>query len=259
MLSVPRFPAAQSLSAGGLFSARSPEGKPAPPPPVCGGGGPKHDGHIWPLPGQTADALGQKTPDIGTPQRTAGRGSNSQTFESRCGAVGDGLGAYGKNAIGRPGGTAAPRRFCSVAGVGIKDKLVTAISDATGRAQSPATGQGRQVPDITGAGELELVGESFCRDAHMQLWGREVGRKGARVALIREPTNPADRNAIAVGVVDADGATRRRVGYIDRDTAAEMAARLDRAGGVAVCGAKFGRDDPSHVWRVVLYIDLNAL
>ena len=116
-----------------------------------------------------------------------------------------------------------------------------------------------KAPDITGSHEIDIVGESIRHEAHAQIYPGETGVKSIRVGLVREPYNQHDANAIAVYCVDVHGRMLLQLGYVDRDTARQAAGLLDAVGGVAVCNASIGRNDPWTVWRVQMQVDFDNL
>jgi hypothetical protein len=71
--------------------------------------------------------------------------------------------------------------------------------------------------------------------------------QGAEVALIREPSNPADPMAVAVWLLES-GTPRWRIGYLDRTVAVRIAPRLDA--GVSVRASIDGWvAEPDGRWR----------
>lgn len=128
-----------------------------------------------------------------------------------------------------------------------------------GRSRSSSREQQLSAPDIAGTDQLEVVGESFHAHVHHTLFGQSVGEQACRAVLVREPSNPHDANAIGVFVLEQDGAVRRQLGHLDRDTARRYCRSLDALGGAAVCDARLWRNDPSHVWSTEVYVDLDEL
>lgn len=137
-----------------------------------------------------------------------------------------------------------------------RTQSVSNTSAAT--APSPSFG-GASAPYLAGTDTLEVVGEQFCREVHMTLFGDATGKREAKCALVRMADNPADPNAIGVFVVERNGAINRRVGYLSRDVAATYASTLDAAGGTVLCNAAFFRDDNSHVWSTDALVDVSQL
>jgi hypothetical protein len=70
---------------------------------------------------------------------------------------------------------------------------------------------------------------------------------GTRVALVREPDNPADPLAVAVWLLDGDE-PRWRLGYLDRTVASRIAPRLD-AGAELEAVLDGWVEEPDGRWR----------
>ena len=74
------------------------------------------------------------------------------------------------------------------------------------------------------------------------LGGRVEPRKGDPVALVREPGNRHDRNAVQVWWRNA-----HQIGHLSRDDAADLAPLMDRGLGVVACVVDPGR---GHAWSM---------
>jgi hypothetical protein len=133
--------------------------------------------------------------------------------------------------------------------------------------------QSRTASAITlhAGGMLSVVGESFRQEALARVArdatgpepyleelkgrarsvGREPHRLWFRAALLREPDNPWDGNAIAVHAADVG-----LVGYLDREAALDCAsvfAELERLGcSVGACPATLVGGSEGKSWGVVL-------
>lgn len=100
---------------------------------------------------------------------------------------------------------------------------------------------------------MAVVGESFHECELDQVTGGGVGEHEFAAALVREPDNAHDRNAISVVV---NGVA---VGYLSRENAERFCDGLDSVGGRAVCRSVIRREDPSRSWNVVLQVDYATL
>lgn len=102
------------------------------------------------------------------------------------------------------------------------------------------------------AGEhiVDIVGESFYRDALDEL-GR-TGRKDFLAALVPDPANPYDRNAVKV-VIEG-----RHVGHLSREMAemlcSRISARHDRLGHCVVNARLGGGGSPDVNYGVKLWL-----
>jgi hypothetical protein len=97
--------------------------------------------------------------------------------------------------------------------------------------RKPTTSSGANVEVLTGDQWLEVKGESHYQRELESIAGplTEEGHNIPIVSLlVREPDNPADRNAIAVHAVRPSDNQPIIVGYVNRDDAARMAPALDR-------------------------------
>lgn len=108
--------------------------------------------------------------------------------------------------------------------------------------------------DISGFNRIEVVGESFYRPAL-----REISEQGAdayRAALVCDPANPYDRNAVKVMVEE------RHVGHLPRELAALVAERigeLTAENGEVTCKAEIRGSGAEFGQGVVLAVDLGRL
>jgi hypothetical protein len=97
--------------------------------------------------------------------------------------------------------------------------------------RKPKTSGGANVKVLTGDQWLEVKGESRYQRELESIAGPPTG-EGHNIPivslLVREPDNPADRNAIAVHAVRPSDNQPIIVGYVNRDDAARMAPALDR-------------------------------
>lgn len=113
--------------------------------------------------------------------------------------------------------------------------------------------------DISGSDQIEVVGESFYRPALQELVAIPPGPQGGHVykaALVCDPSNPYDRNAVKVMI---DG---RHVGHLPRELAAlvaEQVGSLAIANGEVNCSAEIRGSDTEFGQGVVLSLDLSRL
>lgn len=107
---------------------------------------------------------------------------------------------------------------------------------------------------LPGGNEVEVVGESFHRDALAALAGAEsFGATLMWACLVPDPDNPYDRNAVKV-VIDS-----KHVGHLSRDAAIAfrpVADRIRELGCEALCAAQIGGGGGKRLYGVVL--DLGA-
>lgn len=142
-------------------------------------------------------------------------------------------------------------------GMGWRDDLRRFDTPAGRREREQAAERARrpgdEVVDIGGSKTLPVVGESYYQDALDSLTGGGVGVHATTATLTREPNNPHDLNAIRV---DCGG---RKVGYVSAKQARQLAAGLDRLGGIATCPATIARRYTRLKWHVVLQVDRSKL
>lgn len=84
---------------------------------------------------------------------------------------------------------------------------------------------------------LSVVGESFTGDAANRFLSPGTGAQTVRTSatLVREPSNPHDRNAVKVMISGV------HVGYLKRELARRYAPALDRDIATVTCDAKIVR------------------
>lgn len=112
--------------------------------------------------------------------------------------------------------------------------------------------------DISGQDQIEVVGESFYRPALEELSVGAARAPGAqlRAALVCDPDNPYDRNAVKVMVEGL------HVGHLPRELAALVAERvsdLTRENGEVNCKAEIRGSDPEFGQGVFLSVDASHL
>lgn len=113
--------------------------------------------------------------------------------------------------------------------------------------------------DISGSDQIEVVGESFYRPALQELAAMTPGPHAGhhcKAALVCDPSNPFDRNAVKVMI---DG---RHVGHLPRELAALVAERvagLTTERGEVYCSAEIRGSDAEFGQGVVLRVDLGQL
>jgi hypothetical protein len=103
-------------------------------------------------------------------------------------------------------------------------------------------------------GFITVVGESHCQDALRATWdvcdGEFEGRPAFTAALVPEPDNPYDENAVAVW------GPRGRLGYLSRDNALDYREVFDeirrRGEDGAACAAHLTGGGASKSYGVVL-------
>jgi len=113
--------------------------------------------------------------------------------------------------------------------------------------------------DITGSDRIEVVGESFYRPALRELSAASTGSQVGRLyqaALVCDPANPYDRNAVKVMV---EG---RHVGHLPRELAALVTDRISELtslNGEVTCAAEIRGSGPEFGQGVVLSVDFDYL
>lgn len=113
--------------------------------------------------------------------------------------------------------------------------------------------------DISGADRVEVVGESFYREALRRVAAAIDGSTGSRecvATLVPDPSNPYDRNAVKVVVGD------EHVGHLPRDLAALAAPGIAELAGtveVVTTRAELCGSDADLGFGVVLTVDLGSL
>jgi hypothetical protein len=113
--------------------------------------------------------------------------------------------------------------------------------------------------DVSGDDRIDVVGESFHRDALRRVTGADRGEEPARqhmATLVPEPTNVYDRNAVKVLIAGA------HVGYLARDLATLVAvpiAALTSKHGEVTAIAEISGSGSGLGFGVVLYLKLQML
>jgi chaperonin cofactor prefoldin len=113
--------------------------------------------------------------------------------------------------------------------------------------------------DVSGHDRIDVVGESFRRDALRRVTGADRGQEPARghvATLTPEPANAYDRNAVKVLIAG------EHVGYVPRWLAALVAApisELTAKHGEVTAIAEIGGSDSELGFGVALYLKLQML
>lgn len=110
--------------------------------------------------------------------------------------------------------------------------------------------------DISGSDLIEVVGESFYREALRELARSHGAGRSLAATLVCDPANPYDRNAVKVMI---EG---QQVGHLPRELAALVAepiAELEAAHEEVTSTAQLRGSDPDFGLGVVLYLDLERL
>jgi hypothetical protein len=113
--------------------------------------------------------------------------------------------------------------------------------------------------DVSGSDQIEVVGESFYRPALRELSARSAGPPGShayRAALICDPANPYDHNAVKVVIEGL------HIGHLPRglaELAADRIAELTALNGEVTCSADIRGSDPEFGQGVILSVDLARL